>query len=164
MSIVHGDINQVISLMFWGVLVPKEPTIGADKIFTQPPNINSDSPVRYAKFQSIWYFIDIDILQILLVDIDIDIFQKCRYIDNRYFLSIYWTGIAVRYAKFQSIRYFIDIDILQNLLINIDIDIFQKYRYIDNRYFLSIYRTGLGRGPGGFGQRQTFSVYFATFP
>ena len=35
--------------------------------------------VRYAKFQSIRYFIDIDILQILLVDIDIDIniFQKC---------------------------------------------------------------------------------------
>ena len=67
-----------------------------------------------------------DILQILLVDIYIyiDIFRKCRYIDNRYFLSIYWTGIAVRYAKFQSIRYFIDIDILQNLLIDIDIDIF----------------------------------------
>ena len=107
------------------------------------------SPVRYAKFQSIRYFIDIDILQILLVDIDIDIdiYQKCRYIENQYFLSIYWPGIAVRYAKFQSIRYFIDIDILQNLLI--DIDIFQKGRYIDNRYFLSIYRTGLRAGQAG---------------
>ena len=42
------------------------------------------SPVRHAKFQSIRYFIDMDILQILLVDIDIniDIFRKCRYIDT----------------------------------------------------------------------------------
>ena len=31
------------------------------------------SPVRYAKFESIRYFIDIDILQNLLIDIDIDI-------------------------------------------------------------------------------------------
>ena len=49
----------------------------------------SGSPVRYAKFQSIRYFIDIDIFQNVLVDIDIfqnllvdididtDIFQKC---------------------------------------------------------------------------------------
>ena len=34
------------------------------------------SPVRYAKFLSIRYFIDIDIFQNLLVDIDIDIFQN----------------------------------------------------------------------------------------
>ena len=27
------------------------------------------------------------------IDIDIDIFQKCRYIDNRYSLSIYRTGL-----------------------------------------------------------------------
>ena len=40
------------------------------------------SPVRYAKFESIRYFIDIDI------------FQKSRYIDNRYFLSIYRTGLG----------------------------------------------------------------------
>merc|ERR1711973_510401 len=31
------------------------------------------SPVRYAKFESIRYFIDIDILQNRLIDIDIDI-------------------------------------------------------------------------------------------
>ena len=31
------------------------------------------SPVRYAKFESIRYFIDIDILQNCLIDIDIDI-------------------------------------------------------------------------------------------
>ena len=34
------------------------------------------SPVRYAKFESIRYFIDIDILQNCLIDIDIDIFQN----------------------------------------------------------------------------------------
>ena len=61
------------------------------------------SPVRYAKFESIQYFIDIDILQNCLInididifqnhhidiDIDIDIFQKYRYINNRYFISIF---------------------------------------------------------------------------
>ena len=54
------------------------------------------SPVRYAKFQSMRYFIDndiiqnglidIDIFKIVLIDIDIDISQKCRYIDNQYFI------------------------------------------------------------------------------
>ena len=48
--------------------------------------------------------IDIDIFQNCLIDIDIDIFkndhididifQKCRYIDNRYSISIYRTGLA----------------------------------------------------------------------
>ena len=37
------------------------------------------------------YLIDIDIFKNDLIDIDI--FQKCRYIDNRYFLSIYRTGL-----------------------------------------------------------------------
>ena len=72
------------------------------------------SPVRYAKFLSIRYFIDIDILQNCPIDIDIDIFQN----------------------------HHIDIDIFQNHLINIDIDInifknnhinidiYQKCRYI----------------------------------
>ena len=55
------------------------------------------SPVRYAKFESIRYFIDIDILQNCLIDIDI--FQN-HHIDID-----------------------IDIDIFQNHLINIDIDI-----------------------------------------
>ena len=36
-------------------------------------NYWSNSPVRYAKFESIRYFIDIDILQNCLIDIDIDI-------------------------------------------------------------------------------------------
>ena len=34
------------------------------------------SPVRYAKFQLIRYFIDVDIFRNLLIDIDIDIFQN----------------------------------------------------------------------------------------
>ena len=50
--------------------------------------------------------IDIDIFQNCLIDIDIDInifkndhididiFQKCRYIDNRYSISIYRTGLT----------------------------------------------------------------------
>ena len=33
--------------------------------------------------------------QLLHIDIDIDIFQKCRYIDNRYVISIYRTGLQV---------------------------------------------------------------------
>ena len=68
------------------------------------------SPVRYAKFESIRYFIDIDILQNCLIDIDIDIFQN-DHID-------------------------ININIFKNdhIDIDIDIDIFQKCRYIDNRY------------------------------
>ena len=52
--------------------------------------------------------IDIDIFQNCLIDIDIDInifkndhididiFEKCRYIDNRYSISIYRTGLAKR--------------------------------------------------------------------
>jgi len=49
------------------------------------------------------HHIDIDIFGIALIDIDIDIFkydhididifQKCRYIDNRYVISIYRTGL-----------------------------------------------------------------------
>merc|ERR1739842_11502 len=53
------------------------------------------SPVRYAKFLSIRYFIDIDIFRNLLIDIDI----------------------------FQNLLIDIDIDIFQNSLSDIDIDI-----------------------------------------
>ena len=43
-------------------------------------------------------FIDIDIFKIDLIDIEIDIniFKTCRYIDNRYGLSIYRTPLAYR--------------------------------------------------------------------
>merc|ERR1711978_826800 len=63
-------------------------------------NESTVSPVRYAKFESIRYFIDIDILQNCLIDIDIDI------------------------DIFQNHHIDIDIDIFQNCPIDIDIDIF----------------------------------------
>ena len=65
------------------------------------------SPVRYAKFQSIQYFIDIDILQNSLIDIDI---FKNVYININIFKNDH-----------------VDIDIFQIVLIDIDtnIDIFK---------------------------------------
>ena len=41
-------------------------------------------------------FINIDIFKsdLIDIDIDIDIFKKCRYIDNRYGLSIYRTPLG----------------------------------------------------------------------
>ena len=64
------------------------------------------SPVRYDKFQSIRYFIDIDIFRNLLIDINI--FQN----------------LLIDIDIFQNLL--IDIGIFQNLLIDIDIDIFQN--------------------------------------
>ena len=114
------------------------------------------SPVRYAKFESIRYFIDIDILQNhhIDIDIDIDIFGITLSIS----ISIFSTSpYRYRYRYFPKspyqyryrYRYFwnclididIDIDIFKNyhIDIDIDIDIFQKCRYIDNRYFISIF-------------------------
>ena len=107
------------------------------------------SPVRYAKFEPIRYFIDIDILQNCLIDIDIDIdiFGIALSISISIFfriaLSISIGQYRYRYRYFQHLH--IDIDI--------DIDIFQKCRYIDNRYVISIYRTGLPRS-GLSSQRQ----------
>ena len=56
------------------------------------------SPYRY-RYRYFWNcLIDIDIdIDIFKNDhIDIDIFQKCRYIDNRYVISIYRTGLCPR--------------------------------------------------------------------
>ena len=86
------------------------------------------SPVRYAKFQSIRYFIDIDIFQILLVDndIDINIFQKCRYSCSICQIPMY--SIFYRYRYFAKspyqyrYRYFSKVSIS-----TIDI----SYRYIE---------------------------------
>ena len=96
------------------------------------------SPVRYAKLESIRYFIDIDILQNCLIDIDIfqnhhidiDIFNFSISISISIFLELpyryrYFSELPYRYRYFQ--------------LLHIDIDIFQKCRYIDNRYFISIF-------------------------
>ena len=67
------------------------------------------SPVRYAKFLSIQYFIDNDIFRNLLIDIDI--FQNLLI------------NIDIDIDIFQNSP--IDIDIFQNSLIDIDIDIFR---------------------------------------
>ena len=103
----------------------------------------STSPVRYAKFESIRYFIDIDILQNRLsdidididifkndhvdIDIDIDIFQIVLIdIDTdidifKILLSIF---LSISIFSKNSYRYFVDIDILT---ISVDIlSIFQK--------------------------------------
>ena len=75
------------------------------------------SPVRYAKFLLIRYFIDIDIFQNLFIDIDIfqnlliDIFQNLLI------------NIDIDIFQNSPIDINIDIDIFQNSLIDIDIDI-----------------------------------------
>ena len=48
-------------------------------------------------FKNVLIDIDIDIFKSDLIDIDIaiDIFKKCRYIDNRYGLSIYRTPLPL---------------------------------------------------------------------
>ena len=99
------------------------------------------SPVRYAKFESIQYFIDIDILQNCLndINIDIDIFQN-HHIDIDIDIDIF--GIAL------SISISISIFFRIALSISISISIFStspyryRYRY---RYFskVSIYRQSI---------------------
>ena len=102
---------------------------------------SSASPVRYAKFESIRYFIDIDILQNCLIDIDIDIdiFQN-HHIDIDIDIDIF--GIALSISISISIFFRIAISI------SISISIFStspyryRYRY---RYFskVSIYRQSI---------------------
>ena len=95
------------------------------------------SPVRYTKFESIRYFIDIDILQNCLIDIDI--FQN-HHIDIDIDIDIF--GIAL------SISISISIFFRIALSISISISIFStspyryRYRY---RYFskVSIYRQSI---------------------
>ena len=48
----------------------------------------SELPYRYRYRYRYFQLLHIDI------DTDIDIFQKCQYIDNRYSISIYRTGLA----------------------------------------------------------------------
>ena len=97
------------------------------------------SPVRYAKFESIRYFIDIDILQSCLIDIDIDIFQN-HHIDIDIDIDIF--GIAL------SISISISIFFRIALSISISISIFSTspYRYwYRYQYFskVSIYRQSI---------------------
>ena len=81
-----------------------------------------NSPVRYAKFESIRYFIDIDILQNCLIDIDIDIdiFQN-HHIDIDIDIDIF--GITL------SISISISIFFRIALSISISISIFSTSPY-----------------------------------
>ena len=100
-------------------------------IFVSTADCSGTSPVRYAKFESIRYFIDIDILQNFLEYLFgipfLELPYRYRY-RYRYFSELPYR-YRYRYRYFQLLH--IDIDI--------DIDIFQKCRYIDNRYFISIF-------------------------
>merc|ERR1711911_525491 len=93
------------------------------------------SPVRYAKFESIRYFIDIDILQNCLIDIniDIDIFQN-HHID----IDIDIFGIALSITISISIFSKMTISILISISIffkSVDIStIDMSYRYIEQGY------------------------------
>ena len=88
----------------------------------------SISAVRYAKFESIQYFIDINILQnhridinifqIVLIDIDTDINIF------KIFLSIF---LSILIFSKNSYRYFVDIDI-PTIFVDI-LSIFQKCPY-----------------------------------
>merc|ERR1711989_96509 len=92
------------------------------------------SPVRYAKFQLIRYFIDIDILQNSLIDIDI--FKKV-HIDIDSDIDIFkndHVDLDIDINIFQIVL--IDIDIFKiSLSISIPISIFSKNAY---RYFVDI--------------------------
>ena len=78
------------------------------------------SPVRYAKFESIRYFIDIDILQNCLIDIDI--FQN-HHIDIDIFgiaLSIS-ISISIFSTSPYRYRYFSKVSIYRQSIFHIDI-------------------------------------------
>ena len=93
---------------------------------TVSPNVTelapTGSPVRYAKFESIRYFIDIDSLQNCLIDIDIDIdiFQN-HHIDIDINIDIF--GIALSIS--------ISISIFSNMTISISISISIFFKSVD---------------------------------
>merc|ERR1719471_2100761 len=71
---------------------------------SNPPGPPS-SPVRYAKFESIRYFIDIDILQNCLIDIDIDIDIFNFSISISISISIFFKSVDISTIDI-SYRYF----------------------------------------------------------
>ena len=95
------------------------------------------SPVRYAKFESIRYFIDIDILQNCLIDIDIDIFQN-HHIDIDIDIDIFGIALSISISIFSKMT----ISILISISIffkSVDIStIDMSYRYIEQGYTLTI--------------------------
>ena len=105
------------------------------KVISSMIGPGSDSPVRYAKFESIRYFIDIDILQncLIYIDIDIDIFKN-HHIDIDIDINIFGITLSISISIF-----------FRNALsVSISISIFSTspYRY---RYFskVSIYRQSI---------------------
>ena len=111
--------------------------LGSPLDWVDPLYSSLDSPVRYAKFESIRYFIDIDILQNCLIDIDIDIdiFQN-HHIDIDIDIDIF--GIALSISISISIFSKMTISILISISIffkSVDIStIDMSYRYIEQGY------------------------------
>ena len=130
-----GDQNAIV--VFNTTLVRKPHLDFQDKYWLDCPPIESpsSSPVRYAKFESIRYFIVIDILQNCLIDIDI--FQN-HHIDIDIDIDIFGIALSISISIFFRIA----------LSISISISIFStspyryRYRY---RYFskVSIYRQSI---------------------
>ena len=102
--------------------LPSSPTSRPPSLTLSPPS----SPVRYAKFESIRYFIDIDIWQNCLIDIniDIDIFQN-HHIDIDIF------GIALSISIFFRIALSISISIFSKMTISILISISIFFKSVD---------------------------------
>ena len=95
-----------------------------------------NSPVRYAKFESIRYFIDIDILQNCLIDIDI--FQN-HHIDIDIDIDIFGIALSISisisiFSK-MTISILISISIFFKSVDILTIDI--SYRYIEQGYALA---------------------------
>merc|ERR1711973_221884 len=93
------------------------------------------SPVRYAKFESIRYFIDIDILQNCLIDIDIDIdiFQN-HHIDIDIDIDIFGIALSISISIFSTspyryrYRYFSKVSIYRQSIFPIDISTRRRSR------------------------------------
>ena len=91
------------------------------------------SPLQYAKFESIRYFIDIDILQNCLIDIDIDIdiFQN-HHIDIDIDIDIFGIALSISIFSKMTILILISISIFFK---SVDIStIDMSYRYIEQGY------------------------------
>ena len=66
----------------------------------------SELPYQYRYFSELPYqYLYIDIFKNDHIDIDIKIFQKCRYINNRYFILIYRTPLPRR-PKHHQLMFF----------------------------------------------------------
>ena len=139
---VHGFVMEEPRISFAKALVVKSPEASSTGRPTQrdkaaqnslSPRPPPPSPVRYAKFESIRYFIDIDILQNcrIDIDIDIDIFQN-HHINIDIDIDIFGITLSIS----------ISISIFFRIALSISIFSTSPYRY---RYFskVSIYRQSI---------------------